>query len=134
MGGYMQGYDVPLLSRPQVEVELKRPAFNPPAHEERTIRVHIRDVATGEERIHEDIGFFFAGDDNAFHAYIWEEGNYSCDCNRELFFLRAGGEDDPEEGANLCGEERYRIWIEAADGEIVYDERDAPLASVNPPA
>ena len=37
--------------------------------------------------------------------YLWTDGNYSCDCNRELFFCRAAAEDEPEEHA--CGESRF---------------------------
>src|SRR6185369_9384398 len=35
-------------------------------------------------------------------AFSWLENNYSCDCNRYLFFQRA--EDDPEDDARGCGE------------------------------
>lgn len=56
-----------------------------------------------------------------FSAYIWEDGNYSCDCNRELFFTRARFEDDPEE--TECGDERFSVRLSDADtGEILYDE------------
>ena len=33
--------------------------------------------------------------------YMWTEGNYSCDCNRELFIKRQQGEDAPD---RECGE------------------------------
>lgn len=39
--------------------------------------------------------------------YVWLEGNFSCDCNRELFWLRAQSADEPEDTA--CGVERFRI-------------------------
>jgi len=28
--------------------------------------------------------------------FMFDAGNYSCDCNRALFFARAGDEDEPD--------------------------------------
>jgi hypothetical protein len=39
--------------------------------------------------------------------YQWFEGNYSCDCNRHLFFQEAANEDDGEDAQ--CGETRYAV-------------------------
>lgn len=59
--------------------------------------VKLLDTETGEQRIVD------AEYDNEF---IWAEGNYSCDCNRRLFFERSkGNEPDDVE----CGESRYVI-------------------------
>jgi len=38
--------------------------------------------------------------------YMWLDGNYSCDCNRELFFRRAAGED-PALDDVTCGDGRF---------------------------
>jgi hypothetical protein len=65
---------------------------------------HIRRSSTGETRQYD---FDYYGD------YTWDEGNYSCDCNRALFFARAKGEEDPED--RPCGEEAYFVRITAAD-------------------
>lgn len=52
--------------------------------------------------------------------FNWSEGNYSCDCNRALFFRRAGNE---EVGANLiCGEGKYYVEIRSAEGELLYKD------------
>ena len=51
--------------------------------------VHIRNNATGETRIYRDD---FSGSDEPFDVWQWTDGNYGCDCNRSLFFMRAGGE------------------------------------------
>lgn len=60
-------------------------------------------------------------EDFEFHPFWWSEGNGSCDCNRELFFLRARGEDDEDDVE--CGDERYSIRCSDADtGEVLYDE------------
>ncbi len=60
-------------------------------------------------------------------GWIWTEGNFSCDCNRYLFFARAAGlsedqvdKDDP----NQCGDEAYSIKVTATDGAVLYDEWD----------
>ena len=57
-----------------------------------------------------------------FHVYMWTEGNFSCDCNRELEFQRAGGEEEAEE--RECGHEKYTaIKAILADGtEVMLDE------------
>jgi len=39
-------------------------------------------------------------------SYLWEEGNYACDCNRGDFFARAGGESDPHQP---CGDFAYEV-------------------------
>ncbi len=57
--------------------------------------------------------------DIKFNEYIWADGNFSCDCNRELFFLRAADEDEPDE--TDCGDERFAVRI-YSDGELVFDD------------
>ncbi len=83
---------------------------------ERPIIVKIRNNATGEIVDHPDVGDF---DEDGFVDFIWSDGNYACDCNRDLFFHRAKGLDDPDD--NPCGEEKYSIQI-TCDDAIVYDE------------
>lgn len=41
-------------------------------------------------------------------SFNWEEGNYACDCNRELFFERAKG-NDPYLDSTHCSENRFSI-------------------------
>lgn len=56
-----------------------------------------------------------------FNVFWWEEGNAACDCNRELFFLRAMGEDDSAD--TECGDSRYSVRLSDADtNEVLYDE------------
>lgn len=56
--------------------------------------------------------------------FWWEEGNAACDCNRELFFLRARGENDDAETA--CGDDRFSVRCTDADsGAVLYDEFNA---------
>lgn len=59
-----------------------------------------------------------------FNTYWWNEGNAHCDCNRELFFLRARNEDD--EAEIDCSHGRYSVRLTNADtGEVLYDELGA---------
>lgn len=53
--------------------------------------------------------------------YLWSEGNYSCDCNRALFFARAGGEPDP---VRPCGEVAFSVQIVGTDGKVLYQDDD----------
>lgn len=52
--------------------------------------------------------------------YLWSEGNFACDCNRELLFLRAGGVSESEINSRApvrCGEVEYTVTkIIFADG------------------
>lgn len=55
-----------------------------------------------------------------WNTYWWEEGNASCDCNREIFFYAALHEDD---GDLECGHERFSVRCTDNDtGEILYSE------------
>ena len=49
--------------------------------------------------------------------FIWKEGNYSCDCNRHLFFERGLGRE-PDDAA--CGEGEYSVEIFDGDGNSLY--------------
>lgn len=95
----------------------------PPPHDKDEVAriiAHIRNNATGEVRLDPHNIHFY--DDGEPGTYIWEEGNFSCDCNRELFFARAGDEDDDLDGP--CGDqERFSVNLEnALTHEIFYRE------------
>ncbi len=68
--------------------------------------VHIKNNKTGEIRQHiEKDENWFDGSD-----FMWTEGNYSCDCNRALYFARANGSDDELAEGQDCGDnEAYSI-------------------------
>jgi hypothetical protein len=82
--------------------------------------ISITHVKSGETRSYEDT-WHDAG------VYMWGDGNYSCDCNRELFFEQAGSpledDDDDDEGETPhCGETRYRVKIVDPDGAVLYED------------
>lgn len=62
--------------------------------------------------------------------FIWEEGNYACDCNRYSFFCRAVGNDEAKDDdavEHLCGHTRYAVLdITFEDGLIFYPDGKDP--------
>jgi hypothetical protein len=79
----------------------------------------LKHVPSGEEReIHED-GLW---DDIA--DYMWTEGNYSCDCNRALFFYNCG----PESDDRACGDSEFMLpRVVLADGTVLeVEESNTP--------
>ncbi len=59
--------------------------------------------------------------DFAWHGpFVWERGNWSCDCNREIFFCEAAG--IPEDEDCPCDESRYSVLAITVDGEVVYSD------------
>lgn len=71
-------------------------------------------VATGETRRHETTW------GESVDEYLWSDGNYACDCNRSLFFQRAGGVANP--GPRECGMSAFTVRIVDAAGRVLYDE------------
>lgn len=83
------------------------------------IEVHIRRASDGEVRIHKD-------EYGNNPRYQWGDGNYSCDCNRYLFFERAGGrsgDDDPLDDDRGCSEADYVVEriVRAGTGEVLIE-------------
>ena len=78
----------------------------------RTIFVYRLAYKDKVYELEEDFGYEYEEE----HArYMFECGNYSCDCNRALFIQRAYGEDEIEELE--CGEEieLLEYWFEYRD-------------------
>lgn len=65
--------------------------------------------------------------------FLWGEGNYSCNCNRFLFFHRALGLSEQEidaidpdkDDVGSCGAyEHFRVnWIRNETGAVIYEEK-----------
>lgn len=61
--------------------------------------------------------------------YLWSEGNYSCDCNREIIFRRARSEEFQSLlSGGGCGEGRFKVRITADTGDVPYDEINSAAA------
>lgn len=74
----------------------------------------IRKNSTGEIREYD--GFIRPDED----VYIWEEGNFACDCNRELFFFYSKNEEPERE---YCSGDRFSVNLkDAKTGDIFYSE------------
>ena len=81
----------------------------------------IKNNNTGEIRKYEDDMLWVDG--SGPNTWIWEEGNYSCDCNRSLFFYRAGGEDEPE--GIQCSDGKYSVNLyNVKNNECIFEEFD----------
>ena len=53
------------------------------------------------------------------YLFLWEEGNFSCDCNRCLFFKRVNNELEDEAS---CGDEQYSVNIYDENDKCIYSE------------
>jgi len=82
----------------------------------RSVTVAILRAETNDMVIYADTIFVNAGYDGLFN---WQEGNMSCDCNRELKFRRLRGEPD---GERPCSEGRYAVMI-IADGDEIWRDQ-----------
>jgi hypothetical protein len=66
------------------------------------MQVHIRRNIDGVIRV-----YLYDGGWEEYSDYMWlAGGNYSCDCNRYLFFQRSAGGDEVE---HPCGDTAYSI-------------------------
>ena len=52
-----------------------------------------------------------------FSEYMWGAGNYSCDCNRELFWARTKGVEEPEHTGFCIGKGQYTVTAVYIKGE-----------------
>lgn len=82
-------------------------------------KIEVRRLDTGEVR-EVTVDSLLHGPYHDFPPFIWEEGNYSCDCNLHIFFERAGKPPPPvaEAFGFPCGEEFYGVRLKSGDGEV----------------
>lgn len=73
------------------------------------IIAHIKNNETGEIREYKTDAIWDE-EKNAPNASVWEEGNFSCDCNRYLFFQRAKDEDEDEDVE--CSDGKYSVNLQ----------------------
>lgn len=81
--------------------------------------VHIMDNTTGQCVSFDDY-LLWDYEDDIPDTYIWERGNFQCDCNRGSFFDKVLGQekDDYE-----CGDGRYSVNLQnPVTGEYFYTE------------
>jgi hypothetical protein len=64
---------------------------------------------------------FIGSKDNFPSPFNWKENNFSCDCNRHIFFYNAIGEE-PEEDTE-CTYGKYSVkLVNPVDGKAYYNE------------
>lgn len=85
------------------------------------IVVNIKNNETGDVVEHSD--YILYEDGQPPTPFMWEHGNNSCDCNRELYFFRARGFEKEHTG---CSEGRFSVNI-YIDGDIFYREFDEEI-------
>lgn len=79
-----------------------------------TYRVAIRKNETGEVRFYQDPSEWTESD-----YFYWTDGNAGCDCNRELFFERAAG-NEINLDAVKCSDDRFScLYAELPDGRRI---------------
>lgn len=90
---------------PEPEKSATEPIFDDGGHPIRKVVaiILIKNVATGEVRCMNE--FYITPDSN----YMWEFGNYSCDCNRRAFFGRSCDVDSDEEYS--CSEGQFLVNV-----------------------
>lgn len=77
---------------------------------------HIRRESDGEVRKYITHEILKEGEEYP-NVFNWADGNFSCDCNRDMFFHRKLDEDIP------CSERLYKVALEnPVTGEIYYSE------------
>ena len=87
------------------------------------VMVTLRRVSDGLERTFSDDSVWL-DDDGIPSCYQWTDGNYGCDCNREIFFERAAGVEVLDEGNPPCTHGRYLARIVDGSGNVLLDEID----------
>ncbi len=100
------------------------------------IIVTIRKNETGETVVRDDwLLYSPALDGDRVSTFIWEEGNYACDCNRELFFENEHGRDfdctrctDGRFSVSLANKMGGRVFYsELGDGGSIWDAHGKPV-------
>lgn len=83
----------------------------------------IRDNKSGEVREYKMDDIISDGDPHP-SIYSWEYGNYSCDCNRSLFFQYAAGvSSDAADWDHGCGDGGFSVQVyNPVTGNVFYDE------------
>lgn len=85
----------------------------------------IRKNDTGEIREYETDKILKIGSEHP-NIFNWEENNFSCDCNRLLFFKSAGNEEDEEDWDVDCTHGKFSVNLKnKKDGKVYYREYGA---------
>ncbi len=87
-----------------------------------TIIAEIRHNITGEIRKYESNEILYDGAKFP-PVFNWEENNYSCDCNRHMFFKLVNNEEIEEDDEIECSNGKYSVNLrDKLTNEIYYSE------------
>jgi hypothetical protein len=86
------------------------------------VKIEWEDTLTGDHGTWEESDFasVWKNDNGKWDLFMWQDGNYSCDCNRKIFFT---GLDLDE---SSCGNKRFiirKLWLRP-ENETEYIEND----------
>jgi hypothetical protein len=82
----------------------------------------IRNNETGEVRDYETEEILEVGNSHP-NTFNWAEHNYSCDCNRLLFFKRAKGEETEDDFEVDCSSGKFSVNLKTKkDCNVYYRE------------
>lgn len=92
------------------------------------IEVHILDRQSSQRVVYQADGYDEPDQPGTFSSFIWQEGNFSCDCNRAIFFSEAGGQG-VDEDKQPCGKDRFLLEkiTRKSDGQVLYEEHQRPV-------
>lgn len=96
------------------------------------LQIVIRENATGVVRTYRPEYLPQYDNDEDGTRFQWTDGNYACDCNRALFFMRAGGEQPAWDGGGECGMTRYAVLSITMPNGKVLDDIDDPDPTQGP--
>jgi len=85
----------------------------------------ITRVADGEIGEYKPDWDYEVTEDGFSNEYIWSEGNFSCDCNRMMFFHEARGEEYPVEKFEdiKCSNGKFHVrCVDVDTGAVLYDD------------
>jgi len=83
-------------------------------------KILMQDTSTGELALCVGDEWSEGYPDDAMQ-FMYEEGNYSCDCNRHLFFNRALGRPEPETECSLRENRFHVLAFEVERGSERYE-------------
>jgi len=90
---------------------------------EEEVLISLRRTADGTARTYRDT---LSVDEDWDGLFVWRDGNYRCDCNRILFFERAGGVEPDLEKDDPCGYTAFVVdaIVRVSDGALLYSEKE----------
>ena len=81
------------------------------------VTIKIKHIPSGEIRDYHDEFEEITEQTDYNPIWIWQEGNYSCDCNRHIFFHNFKDDEDID-----CSDGIYKVNIFDSNNKCLYKE------------